>query len=96
MFNILNGFCGIIALGNNLNVFTHTNSKTQKGDGMQILVRQVRLSKKMSIRTLAEKSGVSIGQISNIERGSSIPTILVLCKLANAMGVQVTSLFECQ
>ncbi len=46
-----------------------------------------------SLEQLAERSGVSRSNISNIERGQSSPTAVVLDKLATALGVPLASLF---
>lgn len=58
-----------------------------------VLIKEQRIKSKMSIRDLEAISGVSRNYISELERGLSIPSILVLCKLAKAMGVPVTNLF---
>jgi transcriptional regulator with XRE-family HTH domain len=47
----------------------------------------------MTIRKLAELSGVSTGYISEVERGEKKPTIEVLCKLAVALGVKPEELY---
>ena len=59
-------------------------------------IREVREEKGMSIRQLAELSGVSKSHISDIESGRKMPTIYVLCVLAVAMGVQLGELFSCE
>lgn len=47
----------------------------------------------MTITELAEKSGVSKSQINYIENGLSNPTVLTICMLAEALGVEPSELF---
>ena len=61
---------------------------------MEILLWQVRQDKNMSIRALAEKSGVSKSEISDIENGVKIPRIDTLCMLAVALDVTVEDLIS--
>src|SRR5262245_61739822 len=57
-------------------------------------VRQLRESQRLSLDTLARKSGVSRSMISVIERGASSPTAVSLAKLAAGFGVTLASLFD--
>lgn len=50
----------------------------------------------MSIRMLAEKSGVAKSYIEKIEANEANPTVEILCKLAKALDVPVCSLFDCE
>ena len=59
-----------------------------------IKVREKRKEQRLSIRQLAQESGISKSQIAAIETGSSIPTILTLCRLAEAMRVKPEELYE--
>jgi transcriptional regulator with XRE-family HTH domain len=45
-----------------------------------------------SLEALAAASGVSRSMISDIERGAKVPTVLVLARLATALGVTVSRL----
>lgn len=56
-------------------------------------LRGLREQQGWSLEQLAERSGVSRSNISNIERGQSSPTAVVLDKLATALGVPLASLF---
>lgn len=49
----------------------------------------------MSIRILAETSGVAKSHIEKIEAGEANPTIDVMCKLAKALDTPVGELFTC-
>lgn len=57
-------------------------------------VRELRASQRISLDTLAIKSGVSRSMISVVERGESSPTAVVLEKLAAGLGVTLGSLFD--
>ena len=59
-------------------------------------IREVREQQKISIRQLAEKSGVSKSHISEIENGTSIPTIYTLCLLAVSLNVKPENLYTYQ
>ncbi len=57
-------------------------------------IKEAREKKNISIRQLAELSGVSKSHISDIENERRMPTIYVLCVLAVAMNVQPAELFS--
>src|SRR3954454_23505149 len=57
-------------------------------------VRELRATRRLSLDTLAARSGVSRSMISLIERGESSPTAVVLEKLAAALAVTLASLFD--
>ena len=57
-------------------------------------IKEVREKKGISIRRLAELSGVSKSHISDIESGRRMPTAYILCVLAVAMDVQPRELFS--
>ena len=52
-------------------------------------IKRERARQKMSLRELADRSGVHYGSISMIERGGRTPTIVTLAKLGDALGVDV-------
>lgn len=56
-------------------------------------VRFVRERNNFSQEDLAERSGLDRTYISGIERGVRNPTLLVICKLANALNVTLGELF---
>lgn len=56
-------------------------------------LREARLEKQMTIRKLSELSGVSIAHISEIENEKHYPSILILCRLAKALGVKPDKLY---
>ena len=57
-------------------------------------IRELRTKRELSLRALAELSGLSTNAISLIERGDNSPTVSSLHSLANALGVPITAFFE--
>ncbi len=51
-----------------------------------IRIKQRRLAANMTQDELAEKTEISKNQISNIERGESVPTTVFLFRLCNVLG----------
>ena len=60
---------------------------------VHITLKKIREQKKISLRQLEYMSGVSKSQISAIENGNSMPTILILCQLAAALHVKPEELY---
>ena len=56
-------------------------------------LRQLREQRNMSMRALATASGLSANALSMIERGKTSPSVSTLYKLADAMGVPITTFF---
>jgi transcriptional regulator with XRE-family HTH domain len=57
-------------------------------------LRYLREEQGHSLRSLSEQSGLSINAISQIERGENSPTVASLYRLAEALRVQITELFQ--
>lgn len=57
-------------------------------------VKQQREAAGLSLRMLAEHSGVSPSMISDIERGAKSPTVTTLVRLAQALGVSAAALVD--
>ena len=57
-------------------------------------IRELRTKKGLSLRALAELSGLSTNAISLIERGDNSPTVSSLHSLATALVVPITAFFE--
>jgi transcriptional regulator with XRE-family HTH domain len=55
-------------------------------------LRQMRLSRGLSLQRLAQASGVSRAMLGQIELGQSAPTINILWKIARALGVTFSAL----
>lgn len=60
---------------------------------VKITLREVREDKKKTIKQLSKMSGVSMGHISKIETGQSMPTIDVLIRIAIALDVKLEELY---
>ena len=56
-------------------------------------IRTIRKSKGLTAEQLSEISGVSKGYIFKIEKGLKSPTISILEKLADALGVHIVIFF---
>jgi transcriptional regulator with XRE-family HTH domain len=56
-------------------------------------LKELREERGLSMRALAQKSGLSANALSMIERGRSSPSVSTLYKIADALGVPITSFF---
>ncbi len=56
-------------------------------------LRELRTERGLSIRELARKSSLSANALSMIERGKTSPSVSTLYKLADALGIPITSFF---
>ena len=61
---------------------------------IEILLKQIREEKNVSLKKLAEKSGVSKSHISDIEKNYKMPSLIVMVKIAKALDVSVTDLYK--
>jgi XRE family transcriptional regulator, regulator of sulfur utilization len=59
---------------------------------LAVRLREARRRCALSLDGLAAASGVSRSMISDVERGAKAPTVLVLARLASALGVTVSRL----
>jgi transcriptional regulator with XRE-family HTH domain len=59
-------------------------------------LRELRTGRSLSIRTLAEVSGLNVNTLSLIENGKTSPSVSTLQQLAMAMGVPITAFFEAE
>jgi transcriptional regulator with XRE-family HTH domain/mannose-6-phosphate isomerase-like protein (cupin superfamily) len=57
-------------------------------------LRDLRAAQRLSIRSLAELSGLNVNTLSMIENGKSSPSVSTLQQLANALAVPITAFFE--
>ncbi|MFN2197638.1 MAG: helix-turn-helix domain-containing protein [Anaerolineales bacterium] len=57
-------------------------------------LRALRTQRRLSLRALAHKSGLSANALSNIERGQTSATVSTLYKVADALGVSITAFFD--
>lgn len=56
-------------------------------------VRELRERRGLTLRALADLSGLSVNAVSLIERGQSSPTVSTLHRLAAALGVRIVDFF---
>ncbi|WP_366555101.1 cupin domain-containing protein [Aquibaculum sediminis] len=63
-------------------------------DGSGKKIRLIRKSKKLSLKDLSELSGLSVSQISHVERGVNAPSLRALRQLAAGLGVGVEAFFS--
>lgn len=61
---------------------------------MKYFIFEMRTKRNMSLRTLAERSGVAKSHIQKIEAGEANPSLEVMCRLAQALGCEITELFR--
>ena len=57
-------------------------------------LRAIRGERGVSLQMLAKSSGVSVGMISEVERGIANPSLRVLNSLRAALGISTSALFE--
>ncbi|HKW92702.1 MAG TPA: helix-turn-helix transcriptional regulator [Methylomirabilota bacterium] len=60
---------------------------------MRLRLREWRLQRGHSLRSLAAKAGVSYVTVVRIEQGTMSPTVDMLAKLARALKVHITDFF---
>ncbi len=61
---------------------------------VEMLLKQVRQRKKVTLNKLSEKSGISTTHINDIENNIKSPSLLVMIRLAKALDVQITELYK--
>ena len=61
---------------------------------VEILLREIRKERKMTLDTLAKLTGMSKGHLSRIERKETEPTITSLARIALALKVDITELYK--
>lgn len=70
-----------------------TSSEADNPIDVGARLRTLRAGASLSIRALAEKSGLNVNTLSLIENGKTSPSVSTLQQLANGLGVQVTEFF---
>lgn len=61
---------------------------------IEIGIKEIRVKKGMSISELAKKAGISKSIISKVERKEVIPSLITLCKISKALGVNLEELIN--
>ena len=57
-------------------------------------LRELRKEKGLKVVALANKSGVSLAYVSEVERGRKLPSLEVLDRLAGALGLSVLEVLD--
>ena len=77
---------------------THFASKTRAGTVPEVNVgqrlRELRLERSLSIRALAERSGLNVNTFSLIENNRTSPSVSTLQQIAQALHVPLSTFFE--
>lgn len=60
------------------------------GDRLRVLRRQ----RQLTLKAMSDRTGLSEGFLSQVERGHSEPSIASVRKIAAALGIQVSALFD--
>lgn len=55
-------------------------------------IQTARLDRALTLQALAEAASVSVSMLSSVERGQKAPTIVVLARVADGLGVPLTEL----
>lgn len=61
---------------------------------VEILIKEVRQKKKVTLSKLSEKSGISSTHINDIENNIKSPSLFVMIRLAKALDVDITELYK--
>ncbi|TLP96794.1 helix-turn-helix domain-containing protein [Nesterenkonia salmonea] len=73
----------------------HTKNATDNGAlALGMAVRSTRSRLGLSVQALAHRAGVSLGSISQIERGLGNPSLQSIQRIAHALGVSASQLLE--
>lgn len=70
-----------------------TKTTNKRSEKMIKNIADIRKAKNMQQKELAEKAGVDLYWINKIENGKGTPSLAVLEKIANALGVSVKEFF---
>ncbi|MCI8345321.1 MAG: helix-turn-helix transcriptional regulator [Clostridia bacterium] len=61
---------------------------------VEILLKQVRQNKNITLNRLSERSGISTTHINDIENNIKSPSLLIMIRLAKALDVEITELYK--
>src|SRR5690349_25177185 len=70
-----------------MTLFQHNAVSVNIGERL----RELREARNISMRALATRSGLSANALSMIERGKASPSVSTLYRLAEALGISITS-----
>ena len=57
-------------------------------------IRYLRQQKGLSIETLSLEAGINRNYLGDLERGTRNPTLIIINKIATALGIDLPTLFE--
>jgi transcriptional regulator with XRE-family HTH domain len=80
--------------GSNAIVELNTSNSTPPLIDVGRNLRDLRAEQRLSIRSLAELSGLNVNTLSMIENGKTSPSVSTLQQLASALTVPITAFFE--
>lgn len=61
---------------------------------IEILLKEVRQKKNITLNRLSERSGISTTHINDIENNIKSPSLLIMVRLAKALDVEITELYK--
>ena len=61
---------------------------------VEILIKEVRQNKRVTLNKLSEKSGISSTHINDIENNIKSPSLLVMIRIAKALNVEIKELYK--
>ncbi len=61
---------------------------------VEILVKDIRRERNISLKKLSNKSGISTTHINDIENNIKSPSLYVMIRLAKALNVDITKLYK--
>lgn len=61
---------------------------------IEMLIKQIREQKNISLRELSRRTGISDSHLSNIERGEKETVLSKLLMIADALDVEITDIFK--
>lgn len=61
---------------------------------IEILLKEIRQKKNITLNKLSEKSGVSTTHINDVENNIKSPSLFVMVRLAKALDVEITELYK--
>lgn len=71
-----------------------TSGTKPSSSGVGTRLKQLRVQKGFSVADLAQKAGVSVGTISQVERNKANPSVGILERLRHALSVPLSALLE--
>lgn len=61
---------------------------------IEILIKEIRKNKRISLKTLSEKTGISTTHINDIENNIKSPSLYTMIRLSNSLNVKITDTYK--